>query len=281
MIHPLAHVDSKAEIHGEVEIGPFSVVMAGVRIGPGNRLISHAVVWPGTTLGSNNLLHPGVVLGGPPQDKSYRDEPTTTVIGNHNELREGVTVNRGTIKGGGVTKVGDGNLLMANCHLGHDVQLGSGAVIANGVLLAGHIEVGDRVVMGGAVACHHFVRIGRMAFIGGLSRIVHDVPPFLKTSGEPARPRALNRIGLRRNGVNDADIAELQRAFSLLFLSNAVLRRGLVEIGRPVNGLVRELVQFLNEWTESPTGRYLERLRKDRPSAAAVPAADRAAAAEE
>ena len=143
-------------------------------------------------IGSDNQVHTGAVLGGPPQDKTFKGEPTTLTMGNGNVVREYVTVNRGTVKGGGKTIVGDRNLLMACSHIGHDCRIGNDIILANAVLIAGHVQIGDRCVLAGAVACHHFARIGRMAYIGGMSRVVHDVPA-LHEGGGRARARARAR----------------------------------------------------------------------------------------
>lgn len=269
-VHPLALVEPGAELGAGVEVGPFCHVHAGARIGDRSRLLSHVVVGSHTTLGSDNQVHSGAVLGGPPQDKTFKGEPTTLTVGNGNVVREYVTVNRGTVKGGGKTIVGDKNLLMACSHIGHDCRIGNEIILANAVLIAGHVQIGDRCVLAGAVACHHFARIGRMAYIGGMSRVVHDVPPFTKVAGERVRVRALNLVGLQRAGVKEEEIEELKRVYNLLFRRKAALSQVLTSVVTAPGTFAAELVEFVREWTSAPAGRYLEQFRSDRPPAARV-----------
>ncbi len=266
-VHPLALVEPGAELGDGASVGPFCHVHAGARVGPRTRLLSHVVVGAHTTIGSDNLVHPGAVLGGTPQDKTFRGEATTLSIGDGNVIRECVTVNRGTVKGGGRTVVGHRNLLMACSHIGHDCVIGNDIIIANAVLIAGHVHIGDRSVLAGAVACHHFARIGRMAYIGGMSRIVHDVPPFTKVAGERARVRALNVVGLQRGGVPEVEIDALKAVYYQLFRKAAV-GAAVAAADPPAGSLAAELVQFVREWTSAPGGRYLEQFRTDRPPTA-------------
>ncbi len=264
-IHPLAVVEAGAELGEDVVVGPFCHVHAGARIGARTRLLSNVVVCAHTTIGTDNVLHPGAVLGGTPQDKTYRGEPTTLSIGNGNVVRECVTINRGTLKGGGKTIVGDKNLLMACSHVGHDCVLGNELIIANAVLIAGHVHIGDRAVLAGAVACHHFARIGRMAYVGGMSRVVHDVPPFTKVAGERVRVRALNVVGLQRGGVPEAEIDELKQVYHQLFRKQAALAAAVAETKAAPGSMAAELIEFVREWTSAPAGRFLEQFRTDRP----------------
>jgi UDP-N-acetylglucosamine acyltransferase len=261
-------VEPGAELDADVEVGPFCHVHAGARIGARTRLLSHVVIGPHTTLGADNVVHAGAVLGGPPQDKTYNDEPTTLTIGSGNLIRECVTINCGTLKGGGVTTVGDRNMIMACSHVGHDCTLGNDIVMANGVLIAGHVNISDRAVVAGAVAFHHFVRVGRMAYVGGMSRVVHDVPPFTKVSGEPVRVRALNLVGLRRGTVPDQEIEQLKELYNLLFRRKTALLSAIASAEAPAGTLAAELLQFVREWAAAPAGRYLEQFRTDRPPVA-------------
>jgi UDP-N-acetylglucosamine acyltransferase len=269
-VHPLALVEAGAELGDGVEVGPFCHVHASARIGPRTRLLSHVVIGPHTTIGADNAIHPGVVLGGPPQDKSYKGEPTTLAVGDGNTIRECVTMSRGTTKGGGATQVGSRNLFMACSHIGHDCVVGNDVVMANAVLIAGHVHVHDRAVLAGAVACHHFARIGRMAYVGGMSRVVHDVPPFTKVAGEKVRVRALNVVGLQRSGVPAEQIEDVKRVFNALFRRKVPLATVLATIEAPAGTFAAEMIQFVREWTSAPTGRYLEQFRTDRPPVAAV-----------
>ncbi len=182
-ISPQAVVDPKADIADDVEVGPFCVIGPDVKIGAGCRLLNSVTILGDTTIGRDNVFFPNTVIGGAPQDKKYKGARTRLTVGNGNVFREACTIHTGTEKGGGVTRVGDNNLLMVNCHLGHDVALGSSCVLANNVMIAGHVVIGDYVNMMGGVGVHHFVTIGDYAYIGGYARIHHDVPPFVKIDG--------------------------------------------------------------------------------------------------
>jgi len=266
MIHPSAHVDPTAEIGVDVQIGPGCVCLAGSRLGDRSRLIANAVVGRNSRLGTDNVLHPGAVIGGDPQDLSYRGEETCLEVGHGNTFREGVTVSRGTVKGGGTTVLGDKNLLMACVHIGHDCHIGNGTILANNVLFAGHTHVGDSAVVAGAAAFHHFVRVGRMAYVGGMSRVVHDVPPGLKVAGDPGRPRQVNVVGLQRNGVSDEEIAHMRLLFRELFRSPEPLKLAAGAATAPPGSFGDELLVFVRQWVGSEKGRYLEDFRTDRPA---------------
>src|SRR5688500_4281907 len=198
-IHETAVVDPEAHIADDVEIGPFCVIGPHVTIESGCRLLNNVTIVGHTTIGRDNICFPNVVLGAAPQDKKYRAEPTRLEVGNSNLFREAVTIHVGTEKGGGITRVGDNNMLMVNSHLGHDTALGSNCVLANNVMVAGHVVIGDYVNMMGGVGVHHFVTIGDYAYVGGYARIHHDVPPFVKIDGAD-EVRGLNTVGLRRAG---------------------------------------------------------------------------------
>src|SRR3954470_13040646 len=194
-----AVVDRNAEIADDVEIGPFCVIWPDVKIGPGCRLLNNVTILGHTTIGRDNVFFPNSVIGAPPQDLKSRGAPPRLEIGDGNTFREAVTVHVGTEKGGGVTRIGNANLLMINVHLGHDVQLGSRCVISNNTMIAGHVVIEDNVNMMGLVGIHHFVTIGKFPYLGGAARIHHDVPPFVKVDGED-KIRSLNTTGLKRAG---------------------------------------------------------------------------------
>src|SRR5437762_2659488 len=215
-ISPHAVVDKEAEIGEDVEIGPFCVIGPHVRIGDGCKLFNNVTIIGHTTIGPKNVFFPNAVIGAPPQDLKYKGADTRLEIGEGNTFREAVTIHVGTEKGGGITRVGNQNLLMINTHLGHDVQLGSRCVIANNVMIAGHVIIGDNVSMMGLVGIHHFVTIGDFAYLGGAARIHHDVPPYVKVDGED-KIRALNTVGLKRAGFNDEDIVALREAVRKLW----------------------------------------------------------------
>jgi len=206
-----------AELGDGVAVGPFAVIEPGVTIGPGTRIEAHAVVRSGSVLGAENVVHPFAVLGGAPQDRRYTGEPTRLEIGDRNVFREHVTVHRGTVHGGGVTRVGSDGLFMVGVHVAHDATVGDAVILANDTLLGGHVTLGDHVVAGGHVAIAPFVRVGARAFLAGGAMVERDVPPFVIAAGDRARVRALNRVGIQRTGVPAASAAALERAFTAIF----------------------------------------------------------------
>jgi UDP-N-acetylglucosamine acyltransferase len=262
-ISPLAIVDPRATIAEDVEIGPFCIVGPDVTLGPGNKLLSHVVIAGNTTIGRNNIFHPHVVIGGPPQDLKTKGETGHLEIGDENTFREAVTIHTGTEKGGGVTRVGDNNLLMVNSHVGHDAQIGSRCILANNVMIAGHIVIGNNVVLNGAAGVGAFVTIGDFAFIAGAARIHHDVPPYMKVSDDD-RIRSLNSVGLRRGGIPEEDIAALEDAARKLFSRRRPIAMTLEEFGsnNGLNPRVKQIVDFLRRRNLGKHGRYLESLRK-------------------
>jgi UDP-N-acetylglucosamine acyltransferase len=218
-IHETAIVDKRAEIAGDVEIGPYCVVGPGVKIGKGTKLKSHVVVQGRTTLGAGNTLFSFASVGSEPQDLKYKGEPSELLIGDRNTIREYVSLNPGTTGGGMVTRVGDGNLLMMYCHIAHDCILGDRNVIANGATLGGHVVIQDYVIVGGLVGVHQFVKIGTSAILGAGSMVSKDVPPFCNATGDRARLRGLNLEGLRRRGFDTAKVDELKKAYRIIFQS--------------------------------------------------------------
>lgn len=263
-VSPHAIIDPKADIASDVEIGPFCVIGPHVTIGAGCRLQNGVTVTGHTTLGRDNVLHPYCVFGGPPQDRKYKGQPTRLEIGNNNIFREHVTVHIGTEKGGGVTRVGNNNMLMVNSHLGHDVQMGSNCILANNCMIAGHVIIGDNVAMMGGVGVHHFARIGKFCFIGGYARIHHDAPPFCKLDGADEM-RGLNVKGLRGGGFADTDIDALEEAYNKLFSrKNETPFANVLESFDTQNGLnphVKHMVEFLRERDTGRHGRFQQRLR--------------------
>ena len=217
-IHPTATVDPSARIGDDVEIGAYSVVGEEAVIGDGTRLRSHVVVEPYVTLGRRCDVFPGAVLGGIPQDRKFKGEKTFLIIGDDNIIREHVTIHRAA-GAGNETRIGDNNLIMAYCHIGHNCQIASGITMANSTGISGHCLVEERVNFGGLVGVHQFVRIGRMAMIGGYSKVVQDIPPFMMADGRPCKVLDLNVIGLRRSGVSSPVRADLKQAYKLLYRS--------------------------------------------------------------
>ncbi len=216
-VHPTAIVSPRADLASTAEVGPFCVVGDDVVLSEGCHLLAHAVVLGPTRLGQGNRVFPFATLGAAPQDLSYRGEPTLLEVGNGNEFREGVTVHRGTVKGGGTTRLGSHSLFMTGSHVAHDCVVGSRVVLTNLATLGGHVTVADSAVLGGHVAVAPFVRVGRGAFIAGGARVERDVPPFMIAAGDRARIRAPNRVGQRRLGVPEDSRRALKAAFRLLW----------------------------------------------------------------
>ncbi len=217
-IHPLAVVSPGAKLGCDVEIGPFCIVESDVELGDGCILESHVVVKSGTTLGAGNHVFEGAVVGGIPQHVNMPEQLGRVRIGCDNTIREHVTIHR-SMYADGVTVVGNGNMLMVGCHIAHDCRVGDHCIFANGVLLAGHVAVEDRAFLSGAVAVHQFCRIGSLAMVGGHARVVRDVPPFVTVDGGSGQIVGLNSIGLRRNGYTSDKVAELKRAYRLIYRS--------------------------------------------------------------
>lgn len=246
-IHPSAVVAPGAEIGAGVEIGPFCTIGPDAVIEDGARLISHVVVDGHARIGAGAVLYPFVTVGMPPQDVKYRGEPTRVEIGARAQLREHVTVHRGTAQGSGVTRVGAGCYLLAVSHVAHDCELGDGVIVANNVVMGGHVRIGDHAYIGGAAAIHQFVRIGRAAMVGGVAGVEADVIPFGLVLGNRARLSGLNIIGLRRRGVDKARIHRLRAAFRGLFVAQGVMadRFAQVEADYGDDALVAEIVAFM------------------------------------
>jgi len=216
-VHPTAVVDRRALLGEGVEVGAYSVVHGGAVIGDGCILHNHVTVYGGVTMGRENVLYPHSVLGADPQDLKYRRGDTTLVIGDGNKFREGTTVHRGTEVGGGVTRIGSAGLFMVGAHIAHDCAIEDHVVIANGTMLGGHCLVESGAGIGGAVGVHHFVTVGALSFIGGMSRVTRDVPPYVVVEGAPAEPRSVNTTALGRSGWSVQESDAMKEAFRVLF----------------------------------------------------------------
>ncbi len=219
MIDPRAIVADGARIAEDVSIGPFCVIDAEVEIGPGCQIHSHVVITGRTRIGKNNRIFQFASIGDEPQDKKYAGEDSSLEIGNDNTIRESVTINRGTADGGGITRLGDRNWLMAYCHVAHDCQLGSDIIMANGATLAGHVSVGDHVIFAGYSGAHQFCRIGDHAFPGMYGGVSQDVPAYVMVSGQPPRPRGVNSEGLKRRGFSSRQIRNIREAYRTIYRS--------------------------------------------------------------
>jgi UDP-N-acetylglucosamine acyltransferase len=223
-IHPLAAVDPSAKIGEGVQIGAFTLIGAEVEIGDGTVIGPHCSVHGPTRIGRDNRIQGHAAIGGDPQDKKFAGERAELVIGDRNQIREFVTINRGTGNGGGITRIGDDNWLLAYVHVAHDCYVGNHCVFSNNATLAGHVEVGDHVILSGFTGVHQFCRIGAHAFIGMGALINGDVPPFLMVASEDyGRPRGINTEGLKRRGFESDRVAAIKRAYRALYMSGANL----------------------------------------------------------
>ena len=264
LIADTACVDPRAEIGDDVEIGPYCVVGPDVKIGQGTRLIGHVCVFGVTTIGVHNVISPFAVIGGDPQDVSYRGAPTRVEVGDHNIIRESVTINRGTEKEDGVTRLGSHNFLMATAHIAHDCKVADHVTIANGSMLAGHCHVDSYASISGGVAVHHFTSIGSYSFIGGQSRIYHDVPPYMLVDGNPSRVRCINVVGLKRNGISAEGIDSLHEAHRLIYRAKMSAKHAaeILESHGHLTPEGRHLLDVIQAQQEGKHGRARERWRK-------------------
>ncbi len=256
-----AAVDPRACIAEDVEIGPFCVVGPDVKIGRGTSLLANVTLMGRVTIGEFNKIHPGVIIGDEPQDLSYRGSDTQVVIGDHNVIRESVTINRAGEKEEGITSVGDRCFLMACCHIAHDCRVDDNVVMANGSLLAGHARVHHHATLSGNSGVHQFTTVGSYSFVDGLSRVLHDVPPYMLVEGNPARPRCVNVVALKRNDFPPEYIRALTEAHRLLYRAKVGLDHAR-EILRSRSKLippVNHLLNFIQEQQEGRHGRARER----------------------
>ena len=216
MIHPTAIIDPSAQLHADVQVGAYSIIGARTQIGSGTRIRPHAVIGCDTRIGSDCEIFQFASVGEDPQDLSYHGEQTRLEIGDRCVIREGVTMSRGTQKGGGVTRIGSDGLFMAQVHVAHDCQVGNGVIFSNAASLAGHCEISDHVTLGGFSLIHQFSLIGRRAFTSMGAALNRDLPPFCLASGNYARAIGINKVGLRRAGISAEAIQALQQAFRMM-----------------------------------------------------------------
>lgn len=252
-IHSTAIVAPGARLGTKVIVGPYCVIGPDADIGDGVQLMSHVSVDGRTKIGAGTIVYPFASLGHAPQDLKYKGEPTELVIGQRNQIREHVTINRGTVGGGGLTRLGDGCLVMNGCHIGHDCLVDSGVIMASNSTLGGHVELGANAIIGGLSAVHQFVRIGRHAMIGGMTGVERDVVPFGMVTGNRAQLLGLNLIGLKRHGFPRDEINALRAAYRRLADETGTLadRMAAVEATYPDSALVKEMILALRQ----PTGR--------------------------
>lgn len=272
-IHPAAVVDKNARLGEDVEIGPFCHIGSEVTLGDGCIVDDGVSILGNTTIGKNCHLYPRSAMGADPQDRKFQGGDTPLVIGDDNHIREMVTIHRGTETGGGITKIGNDNHIMVGVHVAHDTVIGSGCTIGNYVQLAGHLRVEDNVNIGGMCAFHHFVTIGRNAYLGGMSRVPTDIAPFMISVGYPATVRGVNAIGMSRNGYSPESVQSMTEAYKVLFSRRArangrtLLKNVLaLEARGNLDENVAYLCRFIRKTIqEGVKGRYRESKRHDRP----------------
>ena len=253
MIHKTAIIDSKAKISSNVKIGPYSIIGPQVEIDDDNIVHSHVNITGHTILGKNNRIYSMASIGGDPQDLKYRGEKTTLVIGDDNTIREHVTINTGTIQGGGITKIGNNNLIMIGAHIAHDCIIGNNIVMANNSAAAGHAEIEDFVIIGAKCGIQQFTRIGKMAMIGGMTAVSRDVITYGLSTGNRNFLNGINIIGLRRDKVHNKEILGLTAAYKEIFKSKN-LNDNLSKLNGKFkdNSLVRDVLEFINKDKKRP-----------------------------
>jgi len=258
-IHPTATIDSQAELGKNVTVKPYAVIEGGTQIGDDCTIGAYVVIRAGTSLGTGTEVHTGAILGEPPQDIKYEGHESYLKIGCHNHIREFATIHRASSEGQS-TRIGDYNLLMAYSHIGHDAVLGNNVIMANNVGISGHCVIEDNVNFGGMVGVHQFVTIGTTAMVGGFSKIVRDVPPYMIVDGNPAQPRGINTRGLQRHDLSSEQIAALKRAYRVLFRSDLNVSDAvstILEQSDPTPE-VRRLTDFMLRIDEGYGGRQLD-----------------------
>jgi len=247
MIHPTAIVSSRAELGKNVSVGAYSIIGDEVVIGDESDISSHVVIHGPTILGRETTVFPFACLGEPPQDLKFKGETTRLEVGDRNTIREYTTMHRGTADGGGVTSVGDGNLFMAQTHIGHDCLIGSDNIFANAATLAGHVEIANHTTLGAYSGVHQFCRLGAYAFVGGYSVVVKDALPYARTVGNHARCYGTNSLGLKRKGFSAEAIARIDHAFFLLLSSKLNTSQALERIRSEMSGSpeINYLIEFI------------------------------------
>jgi UDP-N-acetylglucosamine acyltransferase len=231
MIHSTALIDPKAEIGEGVEIGPYSVIEKGVLIDQGTKIGPHVIIREGTHIGKRCHIFQFASIGEAPQFLGYKGEKTFLQMGDENIIREFVTLHRGTIKGGGKTVIGNRNFFMAYSHVAHDCQIGNEVIMSNAATLAGHIVIEDWAVIGGIVAIHQFCRVGTHAFIGGVSGVTLDIPPYMLASGSHVKLFGLNNVGLKRANFSEETMKALKKAYRIIFRSALTLEKAMKRVG--------------------------------------------------
>jgi UDP-N-acetylglucosamine acyltransferase len=253
MIHKTAIIDSKAKISTNVEIGPYATIGPNVEIGENTLIQSHVNITGNTTIGKGNKLYSFASIGSDPQDLKYKGEETTLLIGDNNIIREHVTINTGTVQGGGLTKIGNNNLIMIGAHIAHDCIIGNNIVMANNTAIAGHAEIEDFVIIGAKCGVQQFTRIGKRAMIGGMTGVLRDVIPYGLSTGNRNYLNGINVVGLRRDKVSNKDILGLTDAYKEIFKTE-VLSENLKNLNGKYtdNPLVKDVLDFINKDKKRP-----------------------------
>lgn len=248
MIHPTALVHPDAELDSGVEVGPYAIIEGNVRLGAGTKVGPRVTLEGYTTLGERCEIFTGAVIGSPTQDKKFKGGKSFLVIGNNNKIREYVTINPGTEEGT-ETRIGHDNLIMAYAHIAHDCVVGNQAILANNATLGGHVLVEDRAVIGGLSAVHQFVRIGSLAIVGGCSKVVQDIPPYVMVDGHPAKAYGLNTVGLERANFPAEERALLKKAYKIIFRSGLSLKTAIrrLEEELPPTPAILAVLEFLKK----------------------------------
>ncbi len=252
MIHNTAIIDAGAELAGDVQVGPYSVIGPDVKIASGTVIGPHVVIQGPTTIGRDNRIFQFASIGEACQDKKYNGEPTALEIGDNNVIREHVTIHRGTIQDNGLTRIGDNNLLMVGVHVAHDCMIGNNNIFANTTGIAGHVHIGDGVILGGMTGVHQFCRIGSYAMTAGCSLVLKDIPAYVMVGGNPAAARSMNFEGMRRRGWSPEVVSQLRKAYKIVYRQGQTLEQALAQLDALAGGA--ELQVFIDSLRASERG---------------------------
>ncbi|OGG97928.1 MAG: acyl-[acyl-carrier-protein]--UDP-N-acetylglucosamine O-acyltransferase [Candidatus Lambdaproteobacteria bacterium RIFOXYD12_FULL_49_8] len=247
LIHKTALVDSKAELDPSVEVGPYALIGPEVKIQAGTVIAGHVTIQGKTEIGKNNQIGAYCTIGLPAQDKACRNDPGRVVIGDHNDIREYVSIHRGTTKEQLLTQLGSGNQIFVYSHFAHDTELGDNCMLANNTTLGGHVKFGSNIVTGGLSAYHQFTRVGSFAMVGGMTAIYQDVPPYMLCSGGRGVAYGINRVGLQRNGFSSAQVAQIQGIYNQFFASGLVPSKALAAVKSDSDGsmIYQRFIDFI------------------------------------
>ncbi len=248
-VHETAIVNSGAHLGKNVQIGPYVIIEDNVVIGDNTKIDAHVIIRQWTTIGKGCRIHSGACIGNEPQDLKFKGGKTHLVIDDNVIIREHTTISRGTVDGGGETHIGEGAFIMSHVHIAHDCKVGAKCIIVTGSALGGHVEVEDRAILGGMCGVHQFVKIGRIAMIGGCTKVVKDVPPYVSLNGNPPHVCGINVIGLRRNGVSPEVRSEIRKAYKILYRSGLNVSQAIDKINQEFNtsGEIDHFIRFLQK----------------------------------